>query len=157
MSADVPFHDPEDGSTAQPQGFDPVQLTELQQVFADLQFRTQHSEPVVRDFNRHFIDLLGQCPNTPCGNWLTLHEDGTVQLHIDLVDVIRLSTALRTIAEDVELGDVRRKLPKKGATLAYLQSTVRQDSLLKHSDGQFAVKSVHLKPAKGRGLFRKGR
>lgn len=140
-----PFDDPSAGFPA-----DDVQS--LQQALASTEFRVQHSEPVVRDLNRHLVDLIGQCPNTACGNWVTLQDDGRTVFHIDLADALRLSTAFQKIAEKLELASVRRLLSSRGSTVAYLQRAFHD-----FWSAKTEAESVHIVARKGRGLFRKGR
>ena len=156
MTADVPFNDPDNGSTPQPQGFDPAQIAELAQAFQDLQFRDQHIEPVLRDFNRNAAELFGQCPNTPSGNWATIDESGNVTVHMLLEDIVRVSSVIASVLSKVEAAEVRRALPKHGGFTQYLQH-MAQLSWERRSATKAESTSVHLKPAKGRGFFRKGK
>ena len=64
------------------EGFDP---NEFDTSFAAIEKAITSSEPIVRDFNRHFTDLLGACPTTDDGKWLTLNNDGEVAFHLTLV------------------------------------------------------------------------
>ena len=156
MSHDNPFTDPTDGSDPTPQGFNPQELTALREAFANVDFRVQHAEPIVRDLNRNIIETLGQCPNTDTGNWVTLEEDGSVRFHLLFTDVIRLSTAFQEIARKVELAEVRKGLPRRktlGQYLADLSASKKNIAPM----GEFHRESVHIIKRRGTGYFGKGK
>ena len=142
-------------------GFDPsehgINAEDLAEIMASAEFRALDSEPKVRDFNMNFADLLGECPNTASGKWLTLEDGGSVIFHIKLVDVLRLSTAIQKIAERISLDEVRRSLPSRRSFMYELVEMVRGH---KNNAGEMrrsvADKSVHLGNRKVRKNRRKG-
>lgn len=142
-------------------GFDPfehgINPEDLATILANAEFRALDSEPKVRDFNRNIADLLGECPNTASGRWLTLADDGTVTFHIELVDVLRLSTAFQNIADRISFDEVRRSLPSRQSFTYQLVEMVRGQK--KHAGDirrSLADKSVHLVNRKARKGRRKG-
>lgn len=141
-------------------GFNPsehgINAEDLGQIMANAEFRLLDSEPKVRDFNRNIADLLGECPNTATGNWLTLNEDGSVTFHIELVDVLRLSTAFQKIAERVSLNEVRRSLPSRQS---FMYGLVEMFSEKKQGHNKYrasAEQSVHLGGRKKNKFRKKG-
>ena len=136
-------------------GFNPsehgINAEDLGQILANAELRLLDSEPKVRDFNRNIADLLGECPNTATGNWLTLNEDGSVTFHIELVDVLRLSTAFQKIAERISLNEVRRSLPSRQSLSYELTNIVRATFTAAREA------SVHLEARKAKfNFFKKG-
>ena len=99
------------------EGFDP---TDLEGSFAAIEKAITSSEPIVRDFNRHFTDLLGACPSSIDGKWLNLSQSGEVTFHLTLVDAFRLTTALQETARLVDFAEVRTKVPSHKKALEYV-------------------------------------
>ena len=132
-------------------GFPADEIQSLVAALADTEFRVQHAEPIVRDLNRHLADLIGQCPNTASGCWVTLNPDNTVTLHADLTDVLRIGTALQRVGSIVSLAEVRRSLPSRKSLHLFLVEKVEQVRL------QEWVESVHLNVRRPFGFFGKGR
>jgi len=85
-----------------------------------LEYRIRHAEPVVRDFNRQLTDLIGQCPNTACGNWVTLDDQLNVTVHVDFADMLRLATAFQRIGRELDFAELRRMLPSRKESAAYV-------------------------------------
>lgn len=110
----TPIHDPSNDPSPG------ITFDSLDDAISKMEFRVQHAEPVVRDLNRHLIDLIGQCPNTPCGNWFTMGDDLAVTMHVDIADVLRLSTALRTLGREVDFGRLRSMLPSRKESALYV-------------------------------------
>ena len=142
-------------------GFDPsehgINAEDLAEILAKAEIRTLDSEPKVRDFNMNIAELLGECPNTASGKWLTLEDDGSVVFHIELVDVLRLSTALQKIAELVSLGEIRRSLPSRQSFKYELMEMYREKKKVAVNKLSTAFgSSVHLKDPKARKGRRKG-
>lgn len=77
-----------------------------------------HSRPIVNDLNRSLTDLLGPCPVTADGHWVTLvvsdeNPDGDVAFpQLPMHEALRLSTALAHIDAEVDLNDIRQSLPQ---------------------------------------------
>ena len=132
-------------------GFDPfehgINAENLAEILAKTELRALDSEPKVRDFNLNIADLLGECPNTASGKWLTLEDDGSVIFHIELVDVLRLSTAFQKIAERISFDEVRRSLPSRQSFTYQLVEFTRQKFLAAEQ------KSVHLGGRKSKFTF----
>jgi len=105
------------------EGFDP---NEFDTSFAAIEKAITSSEPIVRDFNRHFTDLLGACPTTDDGKWLTLNSDGEVAFHLTLVDAFRLTTAMQEIERLIDTADVRTKVPSYKKALEYVPTLFTQ-------------------------------
>lgn len=146
MSTD-PFNlspDPEHGLPV-----DDVQS--LLAALAHTEFRVQHAEPLVRDLNRNLADLVGQCPNTASGCWVSLNDDNIVTLHADLTDVLRLSTALQQVGRTVSLAEIRRSLPSRKSLHLFLVEKVEQVRNQRYGY------SIHLNVRKPFGFFGKGR
>jgi hypothetical protein len=110
-------------------GFDPfdhgINTEDLEAVLAATEFRHQHAEPTVRDLNRHFIDLIGECPNTATGCWFSLNDDNSVQCHVELADVLRLGTAFQKIGTRLSLAEIRRSIPSRQSVSYDIAGTVR--------------------------------
>lgn len=139
-----PFDDPSAGLPAD-------EVKSLAAALAAAEFRAQHLEPVVRDLNRHLVDLIGQCPNTACGNWVTLDDGESVTFHLDVADVLRLSTAFQDIGRVINLESVRRSLPTRQSVHHFLVETVERVR------NQGWGESIHLNVRKPFGFFGKGR
>jgi hypothetical protein len=141
-------------------GFNPsehgINAEDLEQILTNAEFRLLDSEPKVRDFNRNIADLLGECPNTATGNWLTLNEDGTVTFHIHLVDVLRLSTAFQKIGESISLKEVRRSLPSRQSFMYELVEMFREKKPANNKHRASAEQSVHLGGRKKYKFRKKG-
>ena len=105
------------------EGFDPNEFIDS---FAAIEKAITSSEPIVRDFNRHFTDLLGACPTTDNGQWLTVSNDGEVAFHITLVDAFRLTSALQEIQRLIDTEDVRVKVPSYKKALEYVPTLFTQ-------------------------------
>jgi len=136
-------------------GFNPsdhgINQEDLEQILANTEFRHQHAEPIVRDLNRHFIDLIGECPNTATGCWFSLNDDNTVKSHIEFVDVLRLSTAFQKIGQRLSLEEIRRSLPSRQSLSKYLHGLVREAAIARKAE------SVHIGGRRYIGIFRKGK
>ena len=164
MSTDPfnPSDDPTPGNESDnttPAGFSPQDTASLFASLADTEFRVQHAEPIVRDLNRNLVQLLGECPNTGCGNWVTLSEtDNNVTFHLDLLDVLRISSALAKIGETVALADIRRSIPGRKSLGGYLAEKAALFAERSAYTGEHHHDSVHTAKRKGTGFFgRKGR
>ena len=114
------------------EGFDP---TDLEGSFAAIEKAITSSEPIVRDFNRHFTDLLGACPSSIDGKWLNLSQSGEATFHLTLVDAFRLTTALQEIARLVDFAEVEK----------FLDTPVKRYSSGMYVRLAFAV-AAHLEP-----------
>lgn len=101
-----PFNDPTEGSSSS------------SDVVARIEHEVCHSQPIVRDLNRHLTDLLGACPITADARWVNLlvtddnPEGAVVFPHLPVHEALRLTTALRQIALEVDFGGLRDSLPK---------------------------------------------
>lgn len=140
--------DPSDEPSA---GFPSGEIESLVTALSCTEFRVQQTEPVVRDLNRHLTELIGPCPAGPAGNWVTLNDDGTTSFHLEVGDVLRLSTAFEKIASTVALDDVRRSLPSRQSLHHHLVETVERVR------NQGWGESVHLNVRRPFGFFGKGR
>ncbi|MEY4366511.1 MAG: hypothetical protein RLZZ305_1855 [Actinomycetota bacterium] len=117
MSVNDPLHDPANG--AEPPHPD---APEVQAAFDRVQFRTQHVDPIVRDCNRHLVDLLGPCPNTATGNWVSVDDDGNATVAVnDVVDVARLGAAFVELARRVDLAETGTKVQSTASLRRYLE------------------------------------
>lgn len=85
-----------------------------------IEHQVRHCHPVTRDLNRHLTDLLGPCPVTGDGRWVHFVEsvdfvDGAVEFPaLPVNEALRLATALQTINADLELSEVRSRIPAAG-------------------------------------------
>lgn len=139
-----PCDDPSEGIPAH-------DIQSLATSLIDTEFRVQQTEPLVRDLNRHLTELIGCCPNTGSGVWVTLQSDGTVTFHLQGADVLRLAAAFEKIAGTVALDDVRRSLPPRQSLHGHLVETVERIRSQAWRD------SVHLNVRRPFGFFGKDR
>lgn len=131
-------------------GFSPAEAQAITHALLQMESRVLHSEPIVRDLNRALTDVLGSCPCTDDGVWVTLDQDGSVQFHLELADVLRLSTAFQKIDCELSLEDVRRSLPSRQSLLQTLEASVKASS---HGRSR---ESVHIAARRNNRLFKKG-
>ena len=148
MSISDSFREPSHGS--EPDDTRP-DAPEISEALDRVQFRVQHVEPIARSCNRRLVDLLGPCPNTATGNWITVDDDGKFEFHVnDVVDAERLNNILAEIERRVELEEVRAAAPVGTSHRPYADRGAKGD----HS--AVAPQSVHIVNRKGRGLYEKG-
>lgn len=148
MSISDSFRDPSHGSEPDDTRPDAAEISEALERVA---YRLQHVDPIVRSCNRRLVDMLGQCPNTESGNWVTVDDDDQVQFHVgDLADVQWLNNVLAEIESRLELGEVRAAAPVSSAQRPYAENVVNKNRTAT------ACQSVHIVAPKGRGLYEKG-
>lgn len=90
-------------------------------VITRMEAEVLHATPIARDLNRHITDLLGVCPVTDDGQWLTLVEQSPGEYCVALPmlplhEALRLSTALNHIDEIVGLSKIKQGIP---ASISY--------------------------------------
>lgn len=136
-----------DESTPETHGID---AGDLAGILEGAHFRHQHAEPIVRDLNRAVTDLIGAFPGSPDGKWFALQDDGSVTLRMDIVDALRVSTALAEISRGLTADDVRRALPSRHSLARYLKTIV--DESMTPANGT----SVHIGGRRFDRFFRKG-
>ena len=146
-------NDPSNGFNPSEHGID---QEDLAQIMANAEFRHQLAEPIVRDLNRHLIDLIGECPNTATGCWFSLNEDNTVKCHVELADSLRLGTAFQKIGESISLNEVRRSLPSRQSFMYELVEMFREKKPAHNKHRASAEQSVHLGGRKKYKFRKKG-
>lgn len=146
-------NDPSNGSNPFEHGINPE---DLEAVLAATEFRHQHAEPIVRDLNRHLIDLIGECPNTATGCWFSLNDDNTVQSHIELADVLRLGAAFQKIGERLSLADIRRMVPSRQSLRYELTELAQKRQETRVGNEAARGRSVHLGGQKKSKFRKKG-
>ena len=146
-------NDPSNGFNPFEHGINPE---DLEAVLTATEFRHQHAEPIVRDLNRHLIDLIGECPNTATGCWFSLNDDNSVQSHIDLADVLRLGTALQRISERLSLGEIRRMVPSSQSLRYELTELAQKRQEARVGNKAVTTRSVHLGGQKKPKFRKKG-
>lgn len=127
MSISDSFRDPSHGS--EPDDTRP-DAPEISEALDRVQFRVQHIDPIVRDCNRNMTDLLGPCPNTASGNWITVDDDLNVTVGVsDVVDVARLGAALEDISRRIDLAETGTRVQSNGSLRQYLEMLARDHTV----------------------------
>lgn len=148
MSISDSFRDPSHGS--EPEDMRP-DAPEISEALERVQFRVQHIDPIVRDCNRHLVDMLGQCPNTASGNWVTVDEEGNASFGLrDIVDVARFGTVLAEVARRIDLTETGSRVPSAGSLRQYLELLARNHDVA--AQGQ----SLHLGTRRNNRNLKKG-
>lgn len=148
MSISDSFRDPSHGS--EPDGTRP-DAPEISEALDRVQFRVQHIDPIVRDCNRNMADLLGPCPNTDSGNWITLDEDLNVTVGVsDVVDVARLGAVLEDISRRIDLAATGSRVKPDGSLRQYLEMLARNHNVPVQGD------SIHLGTRRNNRNLKKG-
>ena len=148
MSISDSFRDPSHGS--EPDDTRP-DAPEISEALDRVQFRVQHIDPIVRDCNRNMVDLLGPCPNTASGNWITVDDDLKVTVGLrDIVDITRFGTALAEIARRIDLADTGTRVQSNGSLRQYLEMLARDHTVPVQGD------SIHLGSRRNNRNLKKG-
>lgn len=117
-----------------------------------VEFHHQHIAPMVRQCNRHLNDLLGRCPNSPSGDWVTADVEGNATFRlVDVADVARLGVILENISRRLDLEEMGAVAPSRASLRLFLQTLIR--------DHQVPVEgaSIHLGARRNHRNLRKGR
>jgi hypothetical protein len=148
MSISDSFRDPSHGSA--PDNARP-DAPEISAALENVQFRVQHVDPLVRDCNRHLIDLLGPCPNTDSGNWVSVDDEGAASIAVhDIVDIARLGAALEQIARTVDLAEAGSTVKSDASYRRHLELVALDNTV--PAQGQ----SLHLGTRRNNRNLKKG-